>query len=58
MRFCCNVSENLEVISITMIFLKNKYSFKLDLYFMGYMHANTKNKERAFKNFLIFDLFV
>ena len=32
------------MIGITMTFLRNKFSFKSDLYFMRYMHANTKNK--------------
>ena len=43
MRFCWNVLRNLGVIGIAMT-LGNKFSFKLDLYYMGHMHANTKNE--------------
>ena len=42
MRFCCNVLKNLGMIGIAMTFLGYKFSFKLDVYFMRYMHANTK----------------
>ena len=46
------------MIGIVMTFLENKFSFKLDLYFTRYMHANTKNKMWApMKNF-IFDFFI
>ena len=44
MRFCCNVLRNLGVIGIAMTFLENKFSSKLDLYFMKYMHANIRNE--------------
>ena len=43
MRFCCNVLKNLGIIGIAMT-LGNKFSFKLNLYFMRYIHTNTKYK--------------
>ena len=57
MRFCCNDLENSRMIGVVVKFLKNKFSFKLDLYFVRYMHANIKNKMQALKKNLIFDFF-
>ena len=56
MRFCCNVLRNSKVIGIAMTFMKNKFSFKLNLYFMKHMHTNTKNRTYApiKKSFLTF----
>ena len=51
MRFCCIVLRNLRVIGIAMTFLGKKFSFKLDLYFMRYMHINTKNEMESSKKF-------
>ena len=46
MRFSYNVLKNAQVIGkFAMTFLGSKFSFKLDLYFIRYMHANTKNKK-------------
>ena len=58
MRICCDVLRNSRVTSIAMTFLGNKFSFNLDLYFMRYVHANTKNKMRAPKKLFIFELFI
>ena len=52
MSFYCNVLRNSRLIGIVMNFLENKFLFKLELYFTQYMHANTKNKMWASKNFL------
>ena len=46
------------MISIAMTFLGNKSLFKLDLYFMRYMHANTKNETQASKKKFLFDFFI
>ena len=56
MRFCCNVLRNLGVIGIAMIFVGNKLSFKLNLYFMRYMHANTTNKSRKLRILYFFTI--
>ena len=55
MRFCYDNLRNLGVIGIAMT-LRNIFSFKLNLYFIRYMHVNTKNKTQAPKIFFIFDL--
>ena len=54
-RFYCNVTSNLEMIGIAMTFLENNFSFISNLYFMRYMHANTKNKIWTFKEKIIFN---
>ena len=41
-----------------MNFLRNKFSFKLDLYFMRDMHANTLYKMWALKKIFIFYFFI
>ena len=41
------------MISIAITFLENEFSFKLDLYFMKYMHVSTQNDIHAPKIFLI-----
>ena len=46
------------MIGIAMTFLGNKFSFKLDLYFMRYMHANTKNKMWAVEKEFSFDFLI
>ena len=43
---------------IAMTILGNKFSFKSNLYFMRYMHVNTKNKTQALKKISIFDFFI
>ena len=57
MRFCCNVLRNSRVIGIAMT-LKNKLSFKLDLYFMKFMHPNIKMKYKHLRKKIIFDFFI
>ena len=58
MMFCCNVLKNSAVIGIAMAFIGNKFSFKLNLQFMKYMHANTTNKIQEPNNFLIYNFFI
>ena len=54
MRFYFNVLRNFRVIGIALNLLGNKFSFKLDLYFMRCMHVITKNETYAFKKKIIF----
>ena len=54
MGFYLNVLSNLGVIGIAMT-LRNKFLFKLDLFFMRCMHTNTKNKMWTPKRKTIFD---
>ena len=57
MRFCCYVLQNLGVIGIVMTFLGNKFSFKLDLCFMEYMHAKHQKQNLEHLKIFIFDFY-
>ena len=46
------------MIDIAMSVLGNKFSFKSNLYFMRYMHANTKNETWTTKKNIIFYFFI
>ena len=41
------------MICIAMSFLGKKFSFKLNLYFVRYVHANTRNVTQAPKKFFL-----